>query len=312
MNLSRACVQHAEECTKCTLLSEARCAQKNVRRDNWVCAQNRIPDARLARASASCHRCSILQVGPLRFALKFFSEFFTPYKLFPPQNGFLEFVVSSWQFCWNHLLLGMWIHLLFEISILLSRYSSRMNSTLVRNFCVIHHSWWNDPLMVFGLREYCPIYRFNASAVRAMRLILTSELSCQLILLSLLHGDVDPWCRSRHTWRWESRKYLLHVCHLGIRVQILSSRRRFSFLELDFVLGCIDTGLLLPPLLLLEEAAFYTRREGNGFPMHAWRFIFVSTLFESFEPYSWFSTVGCGDSQHRLSKFSSFSRNDEP
>ena len=38
---------------------------------------------------------------------------------------------------------------------------------------------------------------------------------------------------------------------------------------------------------------------------------FVSTLFESCEPYTWYSTVGWEDSQHRLSKFSSFSRNDE-
>ena len=52
-----------------------------------------------------------------------------------------------------------------------------------------------------------------------------------------------------------------------------------------------------------EEAGFCPHREGNGFPMHAGRFIFVSTLFESCEPYSWYSTVGCEDSQHRLSKF---------
>ena len=53
--------------------------------------------------------------------------------------------------------------------------------------------------------------------------------------------------------------------------------------------------LLLPllPLLLFEEAGFYPHREGNGFPMHAWRFIFVSMLFESCEPFSWYSTVSC-------------------
>ena len=44
-----------------------------------------------------------------------------------------------------------------------------------------------------------------------------------------------------------------------------------SFLWLDFVLGCIDTGLLLPPLLF-GEAGVYPHREGNGFPMHPWRF----------------------------------------
>ena len=68
---------------------------------------------------------------------------------------------------------------------------------------------WNNPLMVFGLHEYRPIYRFEASAVKAMRSILTREFSFQLIwgflytapfsilevyfpntLLSLLHCDV--------------------------------------------------------------------------------------------------------------------------
>ena len=45
--------------------------------------------------------------------------------------------------------------------------------------------------MVFGLHEYRPIYRFKVSAVKPMRLILTREFSFQLILLSLLHCDVD-------------------------------------------------------------------------------------------------------------------------
>ena len=37
-------------------------------------------------------------------------------------------------------------------------------------------------------------------------------------------------CRSRHTWRWESRRNVfLHVCHQGIVVLILSSRRILSF-----------------------------------------------------------------------------------
>ena len=49
----------------------------------------------------------------------------------------------------------------------------------------------NNSLMVFGLHEYRPIYRFEASAVKAMRPILTRESSFQLILFSLLHCDVD-------------------------------------------------------------------------------------------------------------------------
>ena len=47
-----------------------------------------------------------------------------------------------------------------------------MNCTLARNLFVIHHSLWNHPLMVFGLHEYRPIYRFEASAVEAVRPIL--------------------------------------------------------------------------------------------------------------------------------------------
>ena len=49
-----------------------------------------------------------------------------------------------------------------------------------------------------------------------------------------------------------------------------------------------------------RRPGFYPHCEGNGSPMHAWRFIFVSTLFGSCESYSWYSTVTCEDSQHRL------------
>ena len=41
---------------------------------------------------------------------------------------------------------------------------------------------------------------------------------------------------------------------------------------MDFVLGCIDTRLPLPPLLLFEEAGFFPHRGGIGFPKHARRF----------------------------------------
>ena len=42
---------------------------------------------------------------------------------------------------------------------------------------------------------------------------------------------------------------------------------------MDFAFGCIDKGLLLPPLLLFEEAGGSAHRGGNGFPKHARRFI---------------------------------------
>ena len=41
---------------------------------------------------------------------------------------------------------------------------------------------------------------------------------------------------------------------------------------MDFVLGCIDIGLRLPPLLLFEEAGFFPHLGGIGFPKHARRF----------------------------------------
>ena len=127
--------------------------------------------------------------------------------------------------------------------------------------------------MVFELHEYRPIYRFEASAVKAMRLILTREFSFQLILLSLLHCDVDHGVEVDILEDESLEQYLLHVCRPRIIVLILSSRSILFFSAIGhFVLGCIDMGLLMPPLLpllLFEEARFYPHREGNGFPMHA-------------------------------------------
>ena len=179
---------------------------------------------------------------------------------------------------------------------------------------MMHHYWWKNPPMVFGLHEYCPIYRLDASAVKAIRLILIHDFSFQLILFSLLHWS-RSWCRSGHTWRWSF--WIMSSPRVSFRN--LSPNSVFSTDSVLFcswtVLGCIDKGLLQPSLLLLllsKEAGGYRHRESNGFPMHAWRFIFVLTLFESCEPYWRYSTVGIEDSQHRLSKFSSFSRNNEP
>ena len=78
-------------------------------------------------------------------------------------------------------------------------------------------------------------------------------------------------------------------------VLILSSRKRFSFLQLDFVLGYVDIGLLLlplPPLLLIEEVGFTRIVEATVSRCMLESLTFVSTLFETCEPYSWCSTVG--------------------
>ena len=93
-----------------------------------------------------------------------------------------------------------------------------MNCTLLRNLCVIHHSWWNNPLMVFGFHEYRPIYRLQASAVKAMRLILTREFSFQFIFWIL---DTFPFSilEVKHPCTLLSLLYC-DVCH-GVEVDIL-------------------------------------------------------------------------------------------
>ena len=43
--------------------------------------------------------CWFSRLRLFRFALKFSTEIFAPYRLFPPWSGHSEFVVSPWQFC---------------------------------------------------------------------------------------------------------------------------------------------------------------------------------------------------------------------
>ena len=112
----------------------------------------------------------------------------------------------------------------------------------MRNLCAIHHSWWNSPLMVFGLHGCRPIYRFEASAVKAMRPMLTREFSFQLIfgICTLLRSqywkyNIPIRCSRFFTvtsimvskWTYlkkrVSKECFLHVCHPGIVIPILSS-----------------------------------------------------------------------------------------
>ena len=136
--------------------------------------------------------------------------------------------------------------------------------------------------MVFGLHEYRPIYRFEASSVKPMRLILPREFSFQLLLgfCTLSHSQHWKYNRPIRCSRFftvtyhgvevdilkdESLEYcLLHVCHLGIIVQILSSRRiPFFFYSWTLSSDVLNMGLLLPPpllpLLLFEEARFHSQ-----------------------------------------------------
>ena len=144
----------------------------------------------------------------------------------------------------------------------------------------------------------------NTGSFTAQYVALASSLSRQ------------SWCRSRHFWRWKSRK----MCSPRVSSRNHSPNFVFSKALIFSVVGLLSSDVLAQDCCcrrccrccFLRRFGFYPHREGNGFQMHAWGFIFVSTLFDSCEPYSWYSTVGVEDSQHRLSKFSSFSRNDEP
>ena len=83
-----------------------------------------------------------------------------------------------------------------------------------------------------------------------------------------------------------------------IAVQILSSRKiSFSF-SMDFILRCFDKRLLLrlplPPLLLSRRPGSCRFVEATVSRCTLEGLTFVSTLFESCEPYSWYSTVWLG------------------
>ena len=73
--------------------------------------------------------------------------------------------------------------------------------------------------MVFGLHEYCPIYRFEASAVKGMRPILTREFSFQLILKILYRFLLSQY------WKFSHPNTLLSLLHCdvyhGVEVDIL-------------------------------------------------------------------------------------------
>ena len=179
-----------------------------------------------------------------------------------------------------------------------------------KDFFVIRHSWCKNPLKVFGLHEYRPISRFEASAVKVMRPILTREFSFQLILLSLLHCDVDHGVKVGILEDESLKWHLLHVCHPGIMVQFLSFERRYSFLNLtlflmywrrvDAVAAAAFRKARVPP------ASWRQRFPDARLKIHL-RLNIVRILWASC-----YSTVRCEYSQHRLSNFSFISRNNEP
>ena len=109
-----------------------------------------------------------------------------------------------------------------------------MNCTLVKNLYVIHHSWWNN-LKVFELHEYRPNYWFEASAVKALRPICTLSRSqdwkynipirCSRFF-TVTSVMVSKWTYFKMRI---SKECFLYVCHPGIVLLILSSRRILSF-----------------------------------------------------------------------------------
>ena len=126
---------------------------------------------------------------------------------------------------------------------------------------------------------------------------------------------------SRSSWSWclnifvthleirVSNESLLHFKHPGIIVQILSSLENSFFTWMDFAFRCIDAGLLLPPLLLFEEARATNIVEATVSRCMLEASTFVLTLFESCEPCPWCTTAGFEDSTHTSLKLSSFARN---
>ena len=171
-----------------------------------------------------------------------------------------------------------------------------MNCTLVKNICVIHLSLWNHPLMVFGSHEYRPIYRIEASAAKAMRPILTRELLFPINSWDFVHAQYVALASS--LWR---------LCHPGIIVLILSSRRILSF---SLIWLCSRMYWRRIAAAAAAAAAF---RSGWGLPA-SWMQRFPDA---SLKIHLRFNVVRISRAllvifQHRLSKFSSFSRKDEP
>ena len=87
------CASWSRQCTSVVLgmiLLRARRVELEVRRDDdkWNLLQ-----------STRSHCEFVCRLRPFRVSLKFFSDIFTPCKLFPPWSGFSDSIISSKQFC---------------------------------------------------------------------------------------------------------------------------------------------------------------------------------------------------------------------
>ena len=94
------------------------------------------------------------------------------------------------------------------------------NCALVRNLCVIHHSWWRSAhgLRIAGISPNLQLLRYrqcgHSSHVNSLSNQFGDFVHCPFsilevqhhnALLSFLHCDENHGVESRHTWRWESR-----------------------------------------------------------------------------------------------------------
>ena len=87
-------------------------------------------------------------------------------------------------------------------------------------------------------------------------------------MFSLLLFPLSSWCRSRRTWRWAFQTNVFSTSVIQeLQSKFCSLEVSSSLLQLDFVLGCVDIGLLL---CCRCRRCFF--EEADGFPMHAWRF----------------------------------------
>ena len=91
-----------------------------------------------------------------------------------------------------------------------------------------------------------------------------------------------------------SSQSLLHFSHAQNVVQNLSSLEISFFTWMDFAFRCTDVGLLLPPLLLFEEAGATRIVDATVSRCMLERSTFVLTMFESCE----FTTASFENSRH--------------
>ena len=184
----------------------------------------------------------------------------------------------------------------------------KVNCTLVKNLCVIHHSLWSTLfcLQIARISRNLQIWSFcgkgNATNVNTSK----NKVQLQTRKASSKGQNLDydeDIIRDSH----------LQVCLLRHHDRRHSEEARAKWIEKRIHVWGVDCCcrrwcrccfMRKPGFTRIVKATVSrcTLEDSSSFQR-------CSNLCE---PYSWFSTLGCEDSQQRLSKFSFFSRNNEP